>query len=101
MSGAGAAAAGGATVAAAAAAAIANAIKAHGGIIKLNRDEYIKLLNKADKPLVAFAIGGFFGKNYQYLFNYKGLFFFCKTNEAIRLPGTVEVVMCQKIWIPG
>ena len=99
MSGATAASSGAA--AAAAAAAIANAIKAHGGIIKLNRDEYVKLLNKADKPLVAFAEGGFFGKNYQYLFNYRGLFFHCKTKEAIRLPGTVEVVMCEKIMIPG
>ena len=99
MSG-GAAASSGAT-AAAVAAAIAKAIKASGAIIKLDREEYTKLLNKADKPLVAFAEGGFFGKNYQYLFNYKGLFFYCKTNEAIRLPGTVEVVMCDKIWIPG
>ena len=100
MSGA-AAAGGGAAVAAAAAAAIANAIKAHGGIIKLNRDEFKKILNKAEAPLVAFAEGGFFGKNYQYLMNYKGLFFFCKTKEAIHLPGTVEVIMCEKIMIPG
>jgi len=97
----GAAAGGGAAATAVAATAIANALKAHGGIIKLDREEFIKILNKAKAPLVAFAEGGFFGKNYQYLTNYKGLFFFCKTGEAIRLPGTVEVIMCEKIWIPG
>lgn len=101
MSGAGAAAAGGATVAAAAAAAIANAIKASGAIIKMDRDEFIKILNRADKPLVAFAIGGFFGKNYQYLTNYKGLLFYCKANDPVQLPGSVEIVKCEKIWIPG
>jgi hypothetical protein len=95
------AAATGAGAAAAAAAAIANAIKAHGGIIKLEPDEFKKILNKADKPLVAFAEGGFWGKNYQYMTNYKGLFFFCKTKEAIHLPGTVETIMCEKIMIPG
>ena len=97
----GAVAGGGAAAAAAAAAAIANAIKAHGGLIKLDPDEFKKILNKAEKPLVAFAEGGFWGKSYQYLMNYKGLFFFCKTKEAIHLPGTVEVIKCEKIMIPG
>ncbi len=92
---------GGAAAAAAAAAAIANAIKAHGGIIKMAPDEFKKILNKAEKPLVAFAEGGFWGKNYQYMMNYRGLFFFCKTKEALHLPGTVEVIMCKKIMIPG
>jgi len=63
----GAAAGGGAAATAVAATAIANALKAHGGIIKLDREEFIKILNKAEAPLVAFAEGGFFGKNYQYL----------------------------------
>ena len=97
----GAAAASAGAGAAAAAAAIANAVKAHGGIIKMGRDEFIKILNKAEKPLVAFAEGGFFGKNYQYLTNYRGLFFFCKDKNPIPLPGTVEVIMCKKIMIPG
>lgn len=96
----GAAASGGAA-AAAAAAAIANAIKAHGGIIKVERDEFKKILNKAEKPLVAYAEGGLFKTNYQYLTNYRGLFFFCKTSEAIHLPGTAETIMCNRIWIPG
>jgi hypothetical protein len=100
MSGGAVAASGGAT-AAAAAAAIANAIKASGAIVKLDASEFKKILDKAENPLVVYAEGGFFGTNYQYLTSYKGLFFFCKTGEPIHLPGTVETVMCKKIWIPG
>ena len=91
----------GGAAAAAAAGAIANAIKASGAIIKTEPGEFVKILNRADNPLVAFAIAGFFGKNYQYLTNYKGLIFFCKADDPIHLPGTVEVINCKKIWIPA
>lgn len=92
---------GAAAAGAAAAAAIAQATKASGAIIKMDPAEFKKILNKAESPLVAHAVGGFWGKNYQYLTSYKGLFFFCKSKEPVVLPGTVEVVMCEKIWIPG
>lgn len=94
-------AAGTAAAGAAAAAAIANAIKASGAIIRIDPDEFTKILHRAERPLVAHAEGGFWGKNYQYLTNYKGLFFFCKAKEPIMLPGTVEVVLCEKICIPS
>ncbi len=85
----------------AAAAAIANAIKASGAIVRLDGAEFKKILDRAEKPLVVCAEGGFFGKNYRYLTGYKGLFFFCKVNQPLHLPGTVETIMCDKIWIPG
>ncbi|RKX23363.1 MAG: hypothetical protein DRP45_10580 [Candidatus Zixiibacteriota bacterium] len=92
---------GAATGAAVAAAAIANAAKAAGGIIKMDPEEFIKILNRADKPLVAFAVGGVFSKNYQYITNYRGLFFFCKADNPIQLPGSAEIINCKKIWIPA
>ena len=86
---------------AAAAGAIANAIKASGAIIRIDPGEFVKILNRADKPLVAFAIGGLFNKNYQYLTSFKGLFFYCRAAEPVRLPGSAEVIKCQKIWVPA
>lgn len=97
----GAAAGGAAGAAAAAAAAVANAIKASGAIVKVEAPEFRKILDRAENPLVAYAEGGFWGKNYQYLVQYRGLYFFCKTGEPIHLPSTVQTVICEKIWIPG
>jgi hypothetical protein len=99
MSGGGAAAA--AAGGAAAAAAIAQAIKSSGAIVKLEAKEFRKILDRSEKPLVVYAEGGFWGKNYQYLTSYKGLFFFCKASEPLHLPGSVETVISDKIWIPG
>jgi hypothetical protein len=91
----------GAAAGAAAAAAVANATRASGAIVRLVPTEFKKILERIDKPLVVYAEGGFFGKNYQYLTSYKGLFFFCKANEPLHLPGTVETIISDKIWIPG
>jgi hypothetical protein len=53
--------------AAAAAAAIANAIKASGVLVRVEPEEFAKILRLAKEPLIVLAKGGFFGKNYQYL----------------------------------
>lgn len=94
------AAAGAAGAAAAHAAAVAQAIKASGAIIKMSPAEFMKIVNRSETKLVAFAEGGFFGKNYSYLTNHKGLIFYCKSDDPLSLPGTVETVECEKIWIP-
>jgi hypothetical protein len=39
--------------------------------------------------------------NYQYLLGYKGLAFYTKADEPISMPGDVELVKAEKIWIPG
>jgi hypothetical protein len=91
----------GAGAAAAAAAAIAQATRASGAIIKMEPAEFVKMLHKSERPLVAYAVGGFWGKSYSYLTSYKGLFFYCKNREPLALPGAVETITCEKIWIPG
>lgn len=82
-------------------AAIAQALKASGAIVQLESSEFQKILSKSEDPLVVTASGGVFSKNFQYLTNYKGLFFFCKSSAPIRLPSDAEVVHSKKIWIPG
>ncbi len=86
--------------AAAAAAAIANAIKASGVVVRVEPNDFQNLLRKIDQPLVVYAEGGFFTKNYQYLVGYKGLAFFTKSNTPLMLPFGVETVVAQKIWVP-
>ena len=94
--------AGGAAVGpAAAAAAVANAIKASGVIVRVETADFETILNRAEKPLVVCARGGFFSTNYQYLMSYRGLAFYCKSATPLTLPASVETIQAKKIWIPG
>ena len=86
--------------AAAAAAAIANAIKASGVVVRVDPASFQTILRRVENPLVIYAEGGFFSKNYQYLVSYKGFAFLTKAAEPILLPTGIETVMAKKIWIP-
>jgi hypothetical protein len=87
--------------AAAAAAAIAQAIKASGAIVRVEPEDFIRILARTSKPLVVIAKGGIFKPNYQYLTAYKGLFFFTKSDKELLLSGDNEIVAAKQIWIPG
>jgi hypothetical protein len=91
----------GSTSGAAAAVAIAEAIKASGTIVRVEPAAFLSVLERSETPLVVMAEGGLIKKNHQYLSSYKGLAFFCKTDRPLELPGDAEVVIAQKIWIPG
>jgi hypothetical protein len=82
-------------------AAIARAIKASGAIVRVEPEDFLKILSKTKDPLVVTTKGGMFKANYQYLTGYKGLVFFTKSSTALILPGSTEVVMSRQIWIPG
>jgi hypothetical protein len=92
---------GGAAGGAAAAAAVARAIKASGAIVRVDPDEFQKLLNRNVQGLVVHAPGGFFSPGHKYLMGYKGLGFYTSTREPLPLPSTCETVEAGKIWIPG
>ena len=93
---------GGAVAAAAAqATAIAQAIKASGAIVNVNPDNFLYIMSKTNRPLVVTATGGVFKTNYQYLTAYKGLVFYTKSPAPLLLPGDVELIAANKIWIPG
>ena len=85
----------------AAAAAIAEATKASGVLIKVEPQEFAKLLSRVKDPLIVIASGGVFRKNFQYLVSYKGLAFFTKSSDPLPLPPGAEVVNAGRIWIPG
>lgn len=87
---------------AAAAAAIANAIKASGAIVQVEARDFVRILERADAPAVVHATGaGFFTTNHKYLTAYKGLFFYTKSPERLRLPSDAELFEAKRIWIPG
>ena len=88
------------TSAAASAAAIAQAIKASGVIVRVYPDDFMRILAKADHPLVVSTTGGFLKKNFQYLTSYKGLAFYTKSPEPLNLPARSELITADKIWIP-
>ncbi len=87
--------------AAAAAAAIAQAIKASGAIVKMEPNQFQKLLSKSNEPAVVMAHHGWPTKKYHYMISYKGLFFYTKSIEAMMLPGGTDLITAEKIWIPG
>lgn len=91
----------GAAGAAAAAAAIAQATKASGVIVRVEPDDFLRLLDRQQSPLVVQATAGFFNTSYRYLTSYKGLAFFAVAYAPISLPHGTEVVLAKKIWIPG
>jgi len=87
--------------AALAAAALADAIKASGVLVRVEPEEFAKILARTKDPLIVIAEGGVFGKNYHYLMSYKGLAFFTKSNTPLELPGGAEVVTADHISIPS
>lgn len=82
-------------------AAIAEAAKASGAIVRIEPDEFRRLLQKATEPLVVVHEGGMFSTKFEYLMGYKGLVFFTKSKEQIGLPSGASVVKATRIWIPG
>ncbi len=94
---------GGAAAAAAAAAYIAQATKASGGILRLEPQEFMKIVTKMKTPLVVVSLakGGLFSHNNEYLTNYKGIFFYTKASTVLNLPGDVELVSARSFWMPN
>jgi len=80
---------------------IAEAVKASGTLIRVEPEEFAKILDRMEAPLIVYAEGGVLQTNYQYLTSYKGLAFYAKSAEQLPLPASAEVVVAEKIWIPG
>ncbi|HUF25390.1 MAG TPA: hypothetical protein VMM18_00310 [Gemmatimonadaceae bacterium] len=86
--------------AAAAAAAVARATKASGVIVRVQPVDFMRILERAEAPLVVVAEGGVFRRHVKYLTSYRGLAFFTKSDGQLVLPRQCEVVVADKIWIP-
>lgn len=90
----------GAESAAAARAAMIQAVKASGTLVRVEPEEFNKLLAKMEAPLVVTATGGLFTRKFLYLTSYKGLAFFASSRTQLQLPYKAEVVAAGKIWMP-
>ena len=86
--------------AAAAHAAQVNALKASGVVVRLEIHDWLKILERTDRPLVVVGVGGFIKKHNQYLTSYRGLAFFATSKDTIVLPPRCEVVRAKTISIP-
>ncbi|MBN2455582.1 MAG: hypothetical protein JXB29_03450 [Sedimentisphaerales bacterium] len=85
--------------AAGAAVAIAEAMKAMGPIICVEPQDFLAILEKAEKPLVVHSPSGFMTK-YKYLTSYRGLTFFTKSKDPLLIPISVEMITAKKIVVP-
>ena len=86
--------------AAAAHAAMVNATKASGVVVRLEVADWLKILERTDRPLVVIGMGGVFKKHNQYLTSYRGLAFFTTSKDTIVLPPRCEIVQAKSISIP-
>lgn len=86
---------------ASAAAAIAQAIKAAGAIVRVEPEDFGRVLTRQDAPLVVVAQGGLFSGRFQYLTSYKGFAFYTKSSEPLYLPNNTEVIHAKRIWVPA
>jgi hypothetical protein len=89
------------TDAAAHAAAVARAIKASGVLVRVRPEEFLRILNRQDEPLVVKAPAGFLQRGWRYLTSYKGLAFFTRSAESLPLSGRAELVEAESIWMPS
>ena len=85
----------------AAAAAMANAVKASGAIIRLDPEEFSKVLSRTTEPLIVISPSGFKKRKTQYLLSWKGFVFHCISTEQMSFPKGAEIIAAKKIWIPS
>ena len=86
--------------AAAAAHAIANAIKASGAIVKVEPEEFIKVVSLGDKPLVVHAMGGMLSKHHRYITGHKGLVFFTRSDQPLDIMTSFQLIEAKSISVP-
>lgn len=79
---------------------IANANRASGVIVRVQPEDFLRILERQQAPLVVHAAVKIFRTSYQYLSSYKGLAFFPKSPAPLSLPSGCEVVQAQQIGIP-
>ena len=80
-------------------AAATEALKATGIIVRVTPDVFVRLVSRAESPLVVVGQGGVFKKHFQYLTSYKGLAFFTTSPAPLVLP-KAEVIAARSIAIP-
>ncbi|HET8946701.1 MAG TPA: hypothetical protein VFQ07_06940 [Candidatus Polarisedimenticolia bacterium] len=87
--------------AAGAAAAIAKAIKASGAIVRVEPEDFQRLVEHNAQGLVVHSSPKMFQLKHRYMMGYKGLAFYTKSREPLALPRALQVIEAKQIWVPG
>jgi hypothetical protein len=78
----------------------AQRVTASGLLVRLEPEEFSKVLLRMKEPLVVVVEGGIFSTFYHYLTSYKGLPFYTKSDQQLALPAGAEVVNAGSISLP-
>jgi hypothetical protein len=78
----------------------AQGVRASGLLVRLEPEEFSKVLLRMKEPLVVVVEGGIFSTHYHYLTSYKGLPFYTKSDRQLQLPAGAEVINAGSISIP-
>ena len=85
--------------AAAAYAAKMNAIKASGVLVQIENRDFLNMVESMQMPIVVYSPKSLWS-SHKYLTSYKGLAFYTKSKEPLRLPSDIELIISRKISIP-
>ena len=80
---------------------IAEATKTSGPFLEVEPEDFARILEKHDAPLVIHKQGGVFSTHHKYLTSYRGFFFYTKTKDLLYLKGGTEVIEAKSMWIPN
>jgi hypothetical protein len=83
-----------------AAMALASAKRASGVVVSVTPENFSKIVARVERPLVVHAAGGLFSTRYQYMTTYRGLAFYTKSRQPIKLPPDTELIAAESIWVP-
>ncbi len=79
---------------------IAQAKRAIEAIVELKPDDFKKIINDEERPLIVVSRGGFIKKYYQYLAGCNGLVFYARSVDTLQFKGGTKVIQAKKITIP-
>ena len=71
--------------------AVTNAVKACGTIVRVEPQDFLKIVGKQEQPLIVRTSPGVFYNSVKYLISYKGLAFHFKSKIELSLPRNAEL----------
>lgn len=79
---------------------VQNALKMNGVFVKIEVNEFLKLINENENLLIVHNETGIFTNQYLYLTAYKGFIFCCKSKDQLPLPEKNEKIYAQRVALP-
>lgn len=79
---------------------LANANRVIGAVVRVEREAFETILHHAPEPVLVHAPAGLFGSAHQYVTSYRGLTFYTKCSERLRIPPQAEVIEAKSMSIP-